>query len=234
MAMGKNGSDALSSGDSPKQSPWGHEEVQNKRDIYGGASESPFLPPLLAGLTGLLSNANPYLKLASLTLPLLGHVFGSSGGNPRQELETEIIKARKERLTDLRRQAKGKFTPAERQDIRRANEHILNRVASNIAQRGLEVSGVAGQILAEAERAPFLEAQKQAQAKLTDAELKAFELTQKMVKEDDGFAKDLKKLTDYLAETEKGEKYDLVLKNLDSAITSFQKILAELNQLRGG
>ena len=185
-------------------------------------------------LANLLSKGNPYLQLASLALPLIGRFLGGTEANPRHELEREIIQARKERLADLRRQAKGKFTPAERQDIRRANEQILNRVASNIAQRGLEASGVAGQILAEAEQAPFLQAQKQAQAKLDDFEVKTFNLTQKMVKEDDGFVKDLQKVIKYFADAEKNKKKDVVLENLDTAITSFQKLLGELNQLRGG
>ena len=185
-------------------------------------------------LTSLLSKGNPYLQIASLALPLLGRAFGGGGENPRQELEKEIIQARKERLADLRRQAKGKFTPAERQDIRQANEQILNRVASNIAQRGLEKSGAAGQILAAAEQAPFLQAQQQAQGQLNNYELKTFNLAQKMVKEDDGFAKDLQKLTKFLADADKNKKKDVTLENLDNAITAFQKLLGELNQLRGG
>ena len=185
-------------------------------------------------LASLLSKGNPYLQIASLALPVIGRFLGGTEENPRRELEREILQARKERLADLRRQAKGKFTPAERQDIRRANEQILNRVASNIAQRGLEVSGVAGQILAEAEQAPFLQAQKLAQGKLDDFELKTFNLTQKMIQEDDGLVKDLQKVVKYFAEADKNKKKDVVLENLDTAITSFQKLLGELNQLRGG
>ena len=185
-------------------------------------------------LANLLSKGNPYLQIASLALPLVGRFFGRSEENPRHELEREIIQARKERLADLRRQAKGRFTPAERQDIRAANEQILNRVASNIAQRGMEVSGASLHALAQAEQAPFLQAQKLAQAKLDDFELKTFDLAQKMIKEDDGFVKDLQKLVKYVTDTEKNKTQDLVLENLDNAITSFQKLLGELNQLRGG
>ena len=185
-------------------------------------------------LATLLSKGNPYLQLASFALPMIGRFFGKSEENPRQELEKEIFQARRERLEDLRRQAKGKFTPAERRDIRRANEEILNRVASNIAQRGLEVSGAAGQILAQAEQTPFFEAQKLAQTKLNDYELKTFDLGQKMMKEDDGFVADLQKLITYLTDADKNQKQDGVLENLDNAITSFQKLLGELNQLRGG
>ena len=185
-------------------------------------------------LASLLSKGNPYLQLASLALPLVGRFFGGSEANPRHELEREIIQARKERLADLRRQAKGRFTPAERHDIRAANEQILNRVASNIAQRGMEASGASLQALAQAEQAPFLQAQKLAQAKLDDFELKTFDLTQKMIKEDDGFVKDLQKLVKYVTDAPKNKNQDLALENLDNAITSFQKLLGELNQLRGG
>ena len=223
----------------PNAAPFQQEGV-NLSDVKaetGGGDGGTGANQLLQGaslLTSMLSKGNPYLQIASLALPLLGRAFGAFGGSPRHELEKEIIQARKERLTDLRRQAKGKFTPAERQEIRRANEQILNRVASNIAQRGLETSGVALHALTQAEQAPFLEIQKQAQAKLDNYELKTFNLAQKMMKEDDGFVKDLQKLTKYLANAEKNNQKDVVLENLDGAITAFQKLLGELNQLRGG
>ena len=236
MATGKYGSDAFSGDGYPKQSPWGHKQVQDQMDIFGGTpgGESPSVSPFLAGVAGLLTQAHPYLQFASLALPLLGRVFDMFGSSPRQELEKEILQARKERLADLRRHAKGTFTPAERRDIRQANEQILNRVATNLAQRGLEVSGVAGQLLTEAEQAPFFEAQKQAQAQLNDDELKTFNLTQQMAQADDGFVKDLQKLLTYLGHSETGQQPDIVLKHLDTAITSFQKLLTELNELRGG
>ena len=203
----------------------------DSRDGGAGANQ------LLQGasvLASLLSKGNPYLQIASLALPLLGRFFGGREETPRPELEREIIKARKERLADLRRQAKGNFTPAERQDIRAANEEILNKVASNIAQRGMEVSGASLQALAQAELAPFLEEQKQALSKLDDSELKTFNLGQKMMKEDDGFVKDLQKVIKYFTDAEKKTNRDMVLENLDSVITSFQTLLGELNQLRGG
>ena len=211
-------------------------DVNSGTDGGGGGIGSDQILQGASILASLLTKGNPYLQIASLALPLLGRFFGSGGKqeNARPELEREIIQARKERLADLRRQAKGRFTPAERQDIRQANEHVLNRVAANIAQRGMEVSGASLHALAQAEQVLFLQAQQQAQAKLDDSELKTFDLGQKMMKEDDGFVKDLQKLLKYFADAEKNKNRDTVIENLDSAITSFQKLLGELNQLRGG
>ena len=87
----------------------------------------------------------------------MGGLWDSFTESPRERLEKEILQARKERLGDLRRQAKGEFTPAERQDIQRANEPVLNRLAANIAQRGLDTSGAALEVLAQTEQAPFLQ-----------------------------------------------------------------------------
>ena len=188
----------------------------------------------LDSLLGLLSNANPYLNLAQLALPLLGRVFNTFTESPREALEKEILKARKERLGDLRRQAKGKFTPAERQDILKANETILNRVAANFAQRGLGTSGAALEALTQAELTPFLQAQKLAQTQLSDFESKTFGITQKLMQEDVGFVQNLKGLTNYFSDLEKRAKKDSVLEDLNKTVTTIQKSLMELKQSFGG
>ena len=188
------------------------------------------LKTLLAAASG---SGNPHLTALALGLPLAGGIANAFTQSPRAALEKEILKARKERLTDLRRHAKGKFTPAERQDIQKANEAILNRVVANVAQRGLETSGAGLQVLAQAAQTPFQQVQQQAQAQLDDYELKTFNLTQKLMQEDDGFVKDLEGLTKYFANLEKRSQKDPALLDLNNAVTSVQKLLAKLTQLRG-
>ena len=181
---------------------------------------------LLAAAGG---SGNPHLTARALGLPLAGAVANAFTRSPRELLEKEILKARKERLNDLRRHAKGKFKPAERQNIQRANETILNRVLSNVAQRGLETSGAGSQVLAQAAQAPFQQVQQRAQAQLDD-----YKLTQKLMQEDEGFVKDLEGLTKYFANLENRSKKDPALLDLNKTITGVQKLLAKLTQLREG
>ena len=187
---------------------------------------------LLKGLMGTLgATGNPYLAALSIGLPLLGGLWDSFTESPRERLEKEILQARRERLGELRRQAKGHFTPAERQDIQRANEPVLNRVASNIAQRGLDTSGAALEVLAQAEQTPFLRAQQQARVQLDDYELKTFDLSRQLMEEDDGFLGDIQEITQYLFQLGKRKQMDTDLMGLDKAITTIQDLLAKLKEL---
>lgn len=150
-----------------------------------------------------------------------GKLYDKFTETPREALEAEILQARRERLADLRRHAKGEFTPRERRDIRRANEHVLNRVATSLAMRGIQNSGAAGELIAQAEMAPFLQMQKQAQTQLDNYELKTYELAHKLIGEDDNFVTDL---MDILFETDKkGDgNTDGTLKKVDDAATMIQ------------
>lgn len=129
--------------------------------------------------------------LAQFGLPAVGAIWDQFSQSPREKLEKEILQARKERLGDLQRQARGDFTPGERAFIQRANEPIMNRVASNLAQRGLSNSGAAAAVLAQAEQAPFLQAQQQAQVQMDAYELQTFKLAHELIDEDDNFMADL-------------------------------------------
>ena len=204
-------------------------------DAAGGIAAVPKLLAthdtgnLLKGIMGALGvTGNPYLAALSFGLPLVGGLWDTFTESPREKLEKEILQARRERLGDLRRQAKGHFTPAERQDIQRANEPILNRVASNIAQRGLDTSGAALEVLAQAEQTPFLQAQQQAQTQLNDYELKTFDLARQLMQEDDGFLGDIQGITQYLFQRGDQKQMDADLMGLDKALTSILGLLAQL------
>lgn len=187
---------------------------------------------LLKGIMGALGvTGNPYLAALSIGLPLVRGLWDSFTESPRERLEKEIFQARRERLGELRRQAKGHFTPAERQDIQRANEPVLNRVATNIAQRGLDTSGAALEALAQAEQTPFLQAQQLARTRLNDYELKTFDLSRQLMQEDDGFLGDIQEITQYLFQLGKRKQMDTDLMGLDKTLTTIQDLLAKLKEL---
>ena len=185
-----------------------------------------------SSVANFLSNASPYLKAGLLALQFGGRLHDYLTESPREALEKEILQARRERLGDLRRQAKGDFMPGERQNILRANEPVMNRIASNIAQRGLEASGAALETLAAAEQAPFLHAQQLAQMQLDSYDLQTFALTQKMGQEDAGFMQNLSDLTG-LWQTDPEPDADLEgfnqsLTELSKAISDFKQFAEEL------
>ena len=187
---------------------------------------------LLKGIMGALGvTGNPYLAALSIGLPLVSGLWDSFTESPRERLEKEIFQARRERLGEMRRQAKGHFTPAERQDIQRANEPVLNRVATNIAQRGLDTSGASLEALAQAEQAPFLQAQQLARTRLDDYELKTFDLSRQLMQEDDGFLEDIQEITQYLFQLGKRKQMDTDLQGLDKTLTTIQDLLAKLKEL---
>ena len=187
---------------------------------------------LLKGIMDALGvTGNPYLAALSIGLPLVGGLWDSFTESPRERLEKEIFQARRERLGEMRRQAKGHFTPAERQDIQRANEPVLNRVATNIAQRGLDTSGAALEALAQAEQAPFLQAQQLARTRLDDYELKTFDLSRQLMQEDDGFLGDIQGITQYLFQLGTRKQMDTDLMGLDKTLTTIQDLLAKLKEL---
>jgi len=187
---------------------------------------------LLKGIMGALGvTGNPYLAALSIGLPLVGGLWDSFTESPRERLEKEIFQARRERLGELRRQAKGHFTPAERQDIQRANEPVLNRVATNIAQRGLDTSGASLEALAQVEQAPFLQAQQLARTRLDDYELKTFDLSRQLMQEDDGFLGDIQEITQYLFQLGNRKQMDTDLMGLDKTLTTIQDLLAKLKEL---
>lgn len=187
---------------------------------------------LLKGIMGALGvTGNPYLAALSIGLPLVSGLWDSFTESPRERLEKEIFQARRERLGEMRRQAKGHFTPAERQDIQRANEPVLNRVATNIAQRGLDTSGASLEALAQAEQAPFLQAQQLARTRLDDYELKTFDLSRQLMQEDNGFLGDIQEITQYLFQLGNRKQMDTDLMGLDKTLTTIQDLLAKLKEL---
>ena len=186
---------------------------------------------IFSQLQGWLGQAAPYIDAAQIALLIGGGVWDAFTESPREKLEKEIIEARKERLADLKRQVKGDFTPGERLGIRRANEPIMNRIASNLASRGLEASGAAAQLLGQAEQQPFLHAQDRAQGQLDSYELQTFGLMHELVQEDEAFLPKIGNILMAFQQSQQAGEPDPLLAELDNATTKLSEILPALQQL---
>ena len=94
----------------------------------------------------------------SLLTSLAGGVYESVNPNRARELQNEVFDEMNDRRLRLNRQARGKFTGSEREMIRESAEPGLNRLAGNVAQRGLGTSGAGAQVLSQAAVQPYSDA----------------------------------------------------------------------------
>ena len=121
-----------------------------------------------------------------------------------RELQMDVLKSQKILRDQLARQAFGGFTAAERQQIRRAASPEINKIAGDIATRGLGTSGAGAQIIAEAQQAPFLKAQQSATQALSGANKALLDATKPLI-DDSSFFEDLLAISKELKEFKKPE-----------------------------
>lgn len=107
---------------------------------------------------------------AQIGLPIAGGLYNTIFPNKVKQIQMEVIDSMRDRRKRLVRMARGNFTPAERQDIRKGAEPGLNRLAGNLAQRGLGTSGAGAQVMAQAQVQPFTEAQANAEQMVGQAD----------------------------------------------------------------
>ena len=105
-----------------------------------------------------------------LLLSLAGGVYNSVNPSRVQEIQQEVLEDMQANRRKLSRMAEGRFTGAEREQIRAGAEPGLNRLAGNIAQRGLGTSGAGAQVISQASVQPYTEAQVGAQQALAGAD----------------------------------------------------------------
>lgn len=86
-----------------------------------------------------------------------------------KKLQEEVLNERLNQAKRLKRQALGQFTSEERAMIRTGAEPTLTQIQGNLAERGISQSGAGGQIIAQAQQRPFLQAQAQAAAGINPA-----------------------------------------------------------------
>ena len=144
----------------------------------------PLGPLLTAGKAAL-----PYIQGAAAVTGVVG-ALSRLRGQPAENLKLEILKDQLDWRSRLQRRSSGMFTPAEIREIREGAEPQVNRVAGNVAQRGLGTSGSGAAVIQEAQQAPFDEAQRVAAFALSDANEAAFNLAS-MLTDSDSFNEDL-------------------------------------------
>lgn len=84
----------------------------------------------------------------------------------QRQLQMDVLKDMRSHQRRLQRMARGNFRGDEREDIRRAAAPGLNRLAGNLAQRGLGTSGAGAQVLADASVRPYTDARTAAEGQL--------------------------------------------------------------------
>ena len=126
-----------------------------------------------------------------------------------KQIQLEVLEDLKNFKRMLSRQSRGVFTSAERQAIKSGAEPTVNRIAGGVAARGLGGSGAGAQVIAQAQQAPFLQAQTAATQALSAADARLFRMAGKLVR-DDNFYNDINKVTQNIAKlwTDEEEEVD--------------------------
>lgn len=130
----------------------------------------------------------------------LAAIYGAISPNRARELQDEVIEGYRERRAVAQRQARGQFTPAERQDIRTAAQPQLQQVAGSVASRGLGSSPAGAAITSQAEQRVFTNAQQMAQAQQSIIDREAFDAASRMMQVDAGFFEDIQALASMYAQ----------------------------------
>ena len=123
----------------------------------------------------------------------------------------QVLEDQKNFRRMLSRQSRGIFTGSEREAIARGAEPQVNRIAGGVASRGLGGSGAGAQVIAEAQQAPFLQAQDSATQALSNANRQAFDMASQLIS-DDSFFNDMSKLVSDLTELDALNKLKEVAK----------------------
>lgn len=119
-------------------------------------------PATLTILTNIGKDIAPYA--------IAGGLYNKIFPNKIKQIQMEVIDGMRDRRKRLARMARGDFTGAERSDIERAAEPGLNRLAGNLAQRGLGTSGAGAQVMAQAAVQPYTQAQQGAEQALVQTD----------------------------------------------------------------
>lgn len=208
------------------------QKKQRTEQFAGGPPSLENLPTATGG-PGL----DFFAQLASL-LPIPGAQYlpllASLGLNIADAFHTSdeereiqaIFDAKKERLLDLRRQARSEFTPAEEQRFTRANEPILNRVAANLAQRGLSQSGIIAQTLAGLEQEQYFRAQDRADAQIPQLEGQVYSLAQEM-RAEPGFSEIAGGILQFYAYNQQKGRRDEMDARYEQAIQMLEAVAGE-------
>ncbi len=161
--------------------------------------------------------AIPYIATA------VGTVYETLFPDKAKQIQLEVLEDQKNFRKMLSRQARGIFDTTEREAIMRGAEPVVNRVAGNVAARGLGSSPAGAQIVARAQQEPFIAAQQGAQAALPAAHLQSFQMAS-LLTTDDSFYEDLgATVQNLLTLSELGESPDTDV-DVESALGTMRQI----------
>lgn len=111
--------------------------------------------------------------------------------NRAQELQQEVISGLRDLREVSQRQARGDFTPQEREQLRASAQPQLQQVAGTVASRGLGSSPAGAQIAAQAEQQVFSDAQSRAMQMEQIVNRDAFNIAESLAQRDASFYEDL-------------------------------------------
>ena len=186
--------------------------------------------------------ANPIAWIAAnpKSIPFIaggvGALYETLFPNKAKEIQLQVLEDQKSFRRLLSRQARGVFSGAERENIARAAEPMVNQVAGNVAARGLGSSPAGAQIVARAQQEPYHAIQQGAQAALPAANLQSFQMASLLVT-DDSFYEDLgATVQNFLTLSELGDDPDTD-PDISSAMKTMKSIMnfyEEMNKTTPG
>lgn len=97
-------------------------------------------------------------------------LYNSINPNRARDIQLEVLGDMQEQRRRMHRMSRGEFTGAEREQIASAAEPGLNKLAGNVAQRGMGTSAAGAQVLADASVAPYASARENADRALVSAD----------------------------------------------------------------
>lgn len=121
----------------------------------------------------------------------LSALYGAINPNRARELQNEVIQGYRDLRETAQRQARGEFSPQEREQIRAQAQPQLQQVAGSVASRGLGSSPAGAQIAATAEQQVFSNAQLRAQQNEHIVNRDAYQAAMSMANRDESFYEDI-------------------------------------------
>ena len=210
----------------------------NRQPTQTGAAPLSLPEQLLAQIGG--NNPTGYGQLLSLAgslipggqyLPLVAslgfNIFDAFTESEEEKELQAIFQSKKQRLLDLRRQARGEFTPAEEQRFRRANAPVNERVAANLAQRGLAQSGIIAETLAGLEQSQYYRAQDRADAQIPQLENEVYSIAQEM-RNEPGFGEIATGIMQFFAYNQQRGQRNAADARYETAISQLETAVGEL------
>ena len=196
---------------------------QNLQNVFGGGGQAA-----AAAAPGFLSQASAFLAnpWVGLGLTAGGAILDSVFDNPYDKARKQLVEERQQRLADLRRKARGNFTPAETQQTLNA----LEAITESVGQAGLEGSSVGQNVLAQSAQQAFLQQQQLATQGLNELEVSTYNMLSEFVTDDPGYGDLLSNVANFAnylqGQNRQDAALDAALKATEDLYNEFQTLFA--------